>query len=159
MESNDLSLEQVVTGSDVSRDLDVHAATAGVQILGSPVVVRAGGAGGGPCVLEDLEPAGAAISRGGIGDLGHVGLDGTVMVTSDGLIGAAAVAGLLVHLNGDGLAGDYATLVFDTNCTADVAANVGAGNGGDGRVGRRRADTVALVHGLSAFGSRFRGIR
>lgn len=48
-----------------------------------------------PSILENLEPACGAVSRGGVGDFGEVCLDRPEMVTTNGLIGAAAIPRLL----------------------------------------------------------------
>lgn len=75
-------------------------AAVGVEDLGTPAglsaVVR---------VLSDLEPVAGAIGSGGVVDLGHVDHDRAEVVATDGLVVAAAVVGLLVHLNRQGTAG------------------------------------------------------
>lgn len=99
MEGNDLRTEKVVTRGDIGRDGDDLLPAVGVKDVGAPVV------GTDEAVLEDLEPGAGAGVRGRVADLGEVDDDGAVVVSSDGLVGAAAVAGLLVHFDGDGAAG------------------------------------------------------
>lgn len=98
MKGNDLRTEEIVARGDVRGDLNLHLAAARVEVLDAPEVVVTGGAGGvlGPGVLEDLEPAGGTVGGGGVGDLGHVHEDGTVVGAADGFRGARAVVGLLV---------------------------------------------------------------
>lgn len=101
MKRNRLRTEKVVTRWDVAGNLDVHTATACVEVFVAPVVVVSTTlVRGRPGVLEDLEPATAAISSRGVGDLGQVHHDWAVVVTTDGLSSARAVTGLLVHLDG-----------------------------------------------------------
>lgn len=105
MQGNSLSPQQIVTRRQVAGDADIHLAAVGIEVLGAPEVVRAGATGGvlGPSVLEDLEEGGAAVSGGGVGDLGHVDQDRAVVGAADGFL--AAVAGVvLVHFDGYGAA-------------------------------------------------------
>ena len=91
-----------------------------MRLTGCPVV----GVIRGHAQLRNLEPGGGgADSRGGVIDLGHVDLqyglerlfddsirhagthvNGTVVVSANGLVGACPVVGLLVHLDGDRVA-------------------------------------------------------
>lgn len=118
--TNDLSTEEVVTGGDSTRDGESEVATVVVQHLCRPVV----GVAGRETHLIDLEPALIrAHSRRRIGDLRHVDVDGTIVVSlqgesvrfrladvgwmeayPDSLVGARTVTGLLVHLDGDRIA-------------------------------------------------------
>lgn len=69
-------------------------AAVGVEDLGTPASLSAVVG-----VLSDLEPVARAIGSGGVVDLGHVDHDRAEVVATDGLVVAAAVVGLLVHLN------------------------------------------------------------
>lgn len=111
MEGDGFSAKQVVASRGVGRDLDVHLTTVGVEVLGAPVVVGAAGAPRGPGVLEDLVPTRGAVGGSGIVYFSQVGEYRTVVSAADGLVGAGAVAGLLVHLDGHGGAGDDDALV------------------------------------------------
>jgi hypothetical protein len=111
-EKNDSSVCEgdSLPGSQIRRDLQVHLAAVTVEVFGTPVVVSAlrGRRFLRPCILEDLEEATGAIRGAGVADLGHVHEDGSIMSPSDSLSRARSVARLLVHFNGDGIAGSYA---------------------------------------------------
>lgn len=98
MKSNGLSTDKVVTSSDVLGDGEGTLAAVGVEDLGSP-----GGGGSSVAVLCNLEE-GAAGGGFGVCDLGHVDHDGSVMVSTNSGLAAAAVAVLCMHLNGEGAA-------------------------------------------------------
>lgn len=117
MERNDLRTEKIVTRGDVGRDGDDLLPAVGVQHVGAPVV------GPDEAVLVDLEPAASHV-LGSVADLGEVGDDGAVVVSTDGLVAAGAVAGLLVHFDSDsstsGHAADTSDALGATSITLDV---------------------------------------
>lgn len=117
MESNNLRTEKIITGSNISRDSDDLLSAVGVKRISAPVV------GLDKTVLEDLEPFASSI-LGRIADLGEVDDDGTVMVSSDGLIGADTVTGLLVHFDGDGSTSRDGTNTGNTLVTTSITLNV-----------------------------------
>lgn len=99
MQGEGLSADEVVAGGDVLGDGERLLAAVGVEDLSAP-----GGSGALVAVLSDLEE-GAAGGGLRVGDLGHVDEDGTVVGAANGRVGAGAVAGLGVHLDGEGGAG------------------------------------------------------
>lgn len=117
VERNDLRTEKIVAGGDVCRDGDDLLAAVGVQRVGAPVV------GADEPVLVDLEPAVAHV-LGRVADLGEVGDDGAVVVSTDGLVGAGPVAGLLVHFDGDGSTGGHAADASDALVATDITLDV-----------------------------------
>lgn len=100
VQSDGLCAEEIVAWGKIRGDEDVHHAAAGIEVLGAPVVGGSRGAIGGPSVLEDLEPPSIG-SRGGgsIRDGGHVDDYGSIVGATNGLIRAASVTRLLVHLD------------------------------------------------------------
>lgn len=142
MKRNGLGPHEIVTGGDVARDLEGPLAALLVEQIGAP--------GLGPGVvakLVDLEPRGRAVRAGSVVDLAHVHHDRPKVVPADGLIGAAAVVWLLVHLDCDGPAGLGLADSRYAPRPADVASEVGGGHGLDGRVAGHRAQARAvLVH-------------
>ena len=105
-----LGAQKVVARLDVGGDLDVHLAAARVEVARAPVVVVADPAAAllGPAVGEDLEPAArGAVGGRGVGDLGHVYLDGAPVGAADGFAVAGSVAVLLV---GGGCGGQHKTI-------------------------------------------------
>lgn len=118
--------------------------TASVEILGSPVVITAGGTSRGPGVLEDLEPGGVGtLGRGGIVDSGHVHKNRAVVGASNGLVGAAAVVGLLVHLDGDS-ATCWNIALGRYWGSSSVASHVLGGDILNGRVAQRNTGTRGI---------------
>lgn len=145
MQGDGLGTQEVVAGGEVLGDRDIHLATASVEVLGSPVVVTARGTPGRPGVLEDLEPGGVStFGRGGVVDGGHVDKDRTVVGTSNGLVGAAAVVGLLVHLDGHSAARGDITLGGDWGGSR-VASHVLGGDVLDGGVAQGNTSTGRVV--------------
>ena len=110
---------------DVPLELYFFVRTVVVEVLGTPeVFVSLRGLGVlGPGVLVDLEELAGTVGRRRVLDLGHIGEDGSPVGTTDGLVLAAAVVLLLVHLNGD----------FVTSCESALA------------LGRGRADVAYKV--------------
>lgn len=100
MESNRLGAEEVVAGGKIGGNGEGAFATVGIEGLGSPDL----GAGV-VAVLGDFEPGRGAVGFGGIGNFGHVDDYGSEVVAANGFGSAVAVAGLLVHLYREGLAG------------------------------------------------------
>lgn len=104
VERNGFSAEQVVTRSNVRRNLEVELSAVVVQVLGSPEVgitlARAWCLR--PAILVDLEKLSRTVSAGGILDLSHVSKDGTP-VSSTNALGLAVTGVMLVHLDRDGV--------------------------------------------------------
>lgn len=98
VQGNNLSTDEIVARGDVSGNPDVLLTAVGVKDISAPVVVPD------ETVLVDLEPGAARVGES-IVDLGHVHDDGTVVVATNSLVGAVAVVGLSMHLNGDGATG------------------------------------------------------
>jgi hypothetical protein len=117
VESDSFSPQQVVTGGNVGRNLEVKLSTYNssaldqgsyertltvvVQVLGSPEVsvTLAGTRSLGPTVLVDLEELARSISTGGVLDLAHVGKDRSPVSTTNAFRSATTVI-VLVHLDG-----------------------------------------------------------
>lgn len=99
VESDGLGTEKVVTRGDVGGNDNVLLAAALVDQVVTPGVVVGEVAG-----LEDLEERAGAIGGGGVGDGAQVDHDGAVVGTSNGLL-SAGTGVVLVHLDGDGVAG------------------------------------------------------
>lgn len=99
VQSQNLRADEVVARGDVLGDREGSLAAVGVEDLGAP-----GGGGALVAVLGDLEE-GARGGGGGVRDLRHVDQDGAVVGAADGGVGARAVTGLGVHLDGEGGAG------------------------------------------------------
>lgn len=117
MESDNFRTEKIITGSNVSRDSDDLLSAVVVKRIGAPVV------GLNKAVLEDLEPFASHI-LGCVANLGEVGDDGTVVVSSDGSIGADTVTGLLVHLDGDGATSRDGANTGNTLGTTSITLNI-----------------------------------
>jgi hypothetical protein len=145
VQGNCLSPEQVVTGRNVRRNLEVKLSAVVVQVLGSPEVgitlrrawcLR-------PTVLVDLEELARAIGLSSILDLAHVGHYGTPMSTTDSLSLAVTAVGLLVHLDGNSVTCLEST--FSGCCgRVDVALQSGARVILNGAVGRWEPGTSAF---------------
>jgi hypothetical protein len=146
VEGNNLSAEEVVTGRDVIRDLDIDETTAVVHVLDTPevVIARASRRVGSPRVLVNLEPGSRAVSRGSIIDLGQVDHDWTVVGSANGLIRAAAVIGLLVHLNGHGITSLDRALRGGRRCSS-VASNIIAADACNGAVARGNTSALSSL--------------
>ena len=99
VQGQDLGADEVVARGDVLGDREGALAAVGVEDLRAP-----GGRAALVAVLGDLEE-GAGGGGGGVGHLRHVDEDGAVVGAADGGVGARAVAGLGVHLDGEGGAG------------------------------------------------------
>lgn len=117
MESDNLRTEKIITRSDISRDSDDLLPAVGVKCISAPVV------GPDETILENLEPTTSHIlSR--VADLGEIDNDRTIVVSSDGLVGAGAITGLLVHFDGDsstsGHAADTSNTLGTTGITLDI---------------------------------------
>lgn len=148
MQRNHLGTNKVVAVGNASRDLEVDMPAALVHILGAPVVVVARSAARAlrPRIGVHLEPAGAAVRRPSIGDLGHVDMDRTIVRSANGLGSAVPLAALLVHLDGDGVADLDGAAASDALGAVDVAADIVGRDVLDGRVGLRQTDAgLALV--------------
>lgn len=100
MEGDGLGTQEVIARGDVGGDGDVLLAAVLVQEVVTPDL-----SGGVVAELEDLEPGRRAVGSSGVVDLAQVRDDGAEVVASEGFPGAVPVAGLLVHLDGDGVAG------------------------------------------------------
>lgn len=154
MQGDNFSAHEVVAGRDIAREGESHFAAAEVEVLGAPVVVVAGVARGvlGPGVGVDFEEARAAVCGAGVGYLGEVDVHGAVVGAADAVAGAGAVAWLsvedgqvqalvqalewqdiLVHLNGQGIAGLDAA-AGSNSAAVLVAADIVAHHVLDGRV-------------------------
>lgn len=100
VQSDGLGTQEIVAGGDVGGDRDVLLAAVLVQEVVAPDL-------GGRVVaeLEYLEPGGRAVGGGGVVHLAQVHHDGAEVVAAEGFAGAVPIAGLLVHLDGDDVAG------------------------------------------------------
>lgn len=126
MQSNNLSSQQVVSRSNISWDLELLLSAVPVDDIGSPHVLR------NQSVLVNLEPARAGRGEG-IVDLGHVDNDWTIVVTADGLVSAASVTWLSVHLNSD------------SSTSVDLAHSRGVGSSATTTNSRRSSADWAVV--------------
>jgi hypothetical protein len=99
VQRNSLSTDKVVTRSDVLGNSERTLSAVGVEDLGSP-----GSGGASVAVFCDLEER-AAGGGFGVGDLGHVDENRTVVVATDRRRAALTITWLSVHLNGEGAAG------------------------------------------------------
>ena len=106
MQSNRLSTHEIVSRSQRLGNSESPLSAVGVEDLSTP-----GRSGSLVAVFGDLEP-GSGLSGGGVGDLGHVDEDGAVVVATNGGLRAGSLAGLSVHLDGEGLAGCRSRLAF-----------------------------------------------
>jgi hypothetical protein len=75
--------------------------------------------------VVDLEPAGCPRRRrSNIINLSHVDNGGTVVIAADSFVRARAVTGLLVHLDGDGVASFDGTSAGSRSAAVDVTGQV-----------------------------------
>lgn len=147
VQRNGLSPEEVVTGGCVLGDGNVHQATAVVHVLVAPEVITARPAARvlTPTVLINLVKTSAPVSRGSIVDLGEVDHDGAVVSSANGFVGAGAVVGLLVHLDGDDVSGGDGAGRLGCG-GGSITADIVGGDVLDGRVGHRETGAgCALV--------------
>lgn len=72
MQRNSLRPQQIIARREILRDRHIQLPAIRVEVLGAPVVVRAGGGGGcgAPGVFVDLEEGGGAVGGGGVGYFG-----------------------------------------------------------------------------------------
>lgn len=128
MQRNSLRPHKIITLGQIRRDRRLKLPAVLVQDVRPPRLAR-------DVVPElcNLEEGVRAVGGRGVGDGGEVDHYGAEVVAADGGAVAVAVAGLLVHLDGDGVAGGY---IADAGRGggAGVAAEVVGVNGRDGAV-------------------------
>lgn len=100
MQRNGLRPEQVIPLGQIRRDRRLELPAVLIQDISPPRLRR-------HVVPElgNLEERVRAVSRLGVRDRGEVDHHGAEVVPADGWVVAVPVAGLLVHLDGDGVAG------------------------------------------------------
>ena len=136
MEGHRLSTEEVVAGRNVAGDDEVLLTTPLVDEIVGPSLVSLE-----VTALEDLEELARTVSGGGIIDGTEVDHNGTVVSTTDSLLGAIAII-VLVHLDGDGVTGLDAT-GGASGGRVGIATHVVGSRVLDRGVGRRHADASA----------------
>ena len=107
VERDGLGTEEIITRSNVRRDLEVELSAVVVQVLCAPEVGVTLGCSWVllPAVLVDLEELARAISSGSVLDLAHVSEDRSPVSATNALRLAVAGVGLLVHLDRDRVTG------------------------------------------------------
>jgi hypothetical protein len=101
VQSNSLGTEQVLSSGKAGRNGNDLLAAVVVENIIAPLLRGSIDETG----LEDLDPGGGAVGAESIADFADVHGDGTLVVSADGFVAAAAVVVLLVHLDGHGAAG------------------------------------------------------
>jgi len=113
MQCNYFSTEEIVSCCNICRNQDIHSSAAGVQVLGSPVIIVTRSWASSltrlvnpttgvlsylsPCILKDFKPARGSVGwcRRRIGNFRHIHQHWSVMSTTYGFIAATAVSILL----------------------------------------------------------------